>query len=96
MDYLKLEKHFSDYIIDLVGPTEERDKFRVDKFNNIKKIICTAIENENLNLIPHVFCFGSFPLKIYLHDTDLDITVMFEDKLSNTLTTNYSFEFANK
>lgn len=95
MEYTKIEKCFTDYIIDLIGPNEELDKSREMKFQNIKKLILKALENES-DMVPYVYCFGSYPLKIYLQDSDLDITIMFEDKIKNTLTTNCSFDFLNR
>lgn len=95
MDYVKIEKHFVDYIINLVGPNEDYDKQREEKFKNIKKIIENSFENEQ-DLHPHIFCFGSYPLKTYLQDSDLDITIMFEDKTNESIISNYSYEFLNK
>ena len=39
MDFNKLERTFSDFIINLVGPNAERDKERNDKYTIIKSIM---------------------------------------------------------
>lgn len=96
MDYNKLETVFCDHLISLLGPTEERDKARERILGIIKKIIISSFEKENPNLIPHVICFGSFAYKTYLLDSDLDITILFEDKMTQSYVSNSSFEILNK
>jgi hypothetical protein len=96
MDYKKVENCYSDYIISLVGPNEELDRQREEKFIKIKELILSAFEKESCEYIPHIYCFGSFPLKMYLQDSDLDITIMFEDKEKGTYITSFSFDFINR
>lgn len=95
MDYKQLEKHFADYIINLLGPNEELDFQREKKFNSLRGIIIGSFIQE-IGIIPHVFCFGSFPLKTYLQESDLDITIILEDKLKGTMLSNYSYDYLNK
>jgi hypothetical protein len=52
--------------------------------------------NLNSNLKPHIICFGSYPLKTYLQDSDLDITIIFEDKIKGVYLLNNSFDFLNR
>ena len=93
--FFKLERILVDYIINLIGPNTENELDRSEKLNTMKKIINNSFCLEK-NIIPHIFCFGSFPLKTYLPDSDMDITIILEDKQTNTIITNFSFEFLNK
>jgi tRNA nucleotidyltransferase (CCA-adding enzyme) len=96
MDYNKIENSFTEFILNLIGPTEDSDKQKEEKFNYIKDLIEKTLIEEKIDLTPHIFCFGSYPLKTYLQDSDLDITIIFEDKKKNSFVTNYSYEFLNK
>ena len=96
MDYSKIEQKFVDYILDQFGPNEELDKQRDEKFNYIKEMIISVFSKEFPDLKPHVLCFGSFPLKTYLQDSDLDICIIFEEDKKNSFFINYSFDFLNK
>ena len=96
MDYTKVEDSFTDFIINLVGPNEVSDKEREEKFIYIKNLITKTLIEEKIELIPHIFCFGSFPIKTYLQDSDLDITLIFEDRNTKSFITDYSYDFLNK
>ncbi len=96
MEYTNIENKFSDYILQLLGPNEELDRQREEKFKFIKDLITTVFEHECPDIKPHILCFGSFPLKTYLHESDLDITILFEEKSKNSFLLNYSFDFLNK
>jgi DNA polymerase sigma len=95
MDYTGLEKKFCDYILNLLGPNDTLTKQREEKFINIKTIIQKSFENDE-SVYPHIYCFGSFPLKSYLNESDLDLTIIFEDKQTKTVISNNSYEFLNK
>jgi len=95
MDVTLLENQFTDYIINLLGPNEEQDKLREMKYTIIKKLIISAISVET-SITAHVFCFGSYPLKSYLPESDVDITLVLEDKFKGNLFVTYSFDFLNK
>lgn len=94
MDFTKLENFFVDFILSKVGPTPESDNSREEKFSKIKNILVEAFNNENY--IPHIFSFGSCSTKTYLTDSDLDITIIFEEKSTNKFAINTSLEFLNK
>jgi tRNA nucleotidyltransferase (CCA-adding enzyme) len=96
INHRKIENHFTEHIINLVGPTEESDKQKEEKFNNIKDLITKILIEEKIDLIPHIYCFGSYPIKTYLQDSDLDVTIIFKDKEKKSFVTNYSYEFLNK
>ena len=92
MDYNKIERTFSDFIINLVGPNSERDKARNEKFLIIKKIMDKTIQAEIKEYIPHIFTYGSFPIKTYMKEADIDITIIFEDIKTHKLVLNVPFE----
>jgi len=94
-DYTKIENTFRDYIMSILGPNEEHEYSREFKFQSIKKIIQKGFSSEP-GIIAHVFSFGSFPLRTYLPDSDMDITVILEDKTTNRIISNLSYEFLNK
>lgn len=94
MDYSKLENFFVDFILSIVGPTAESDKSRDEKFLQIKNILLESFKDDNY--IPHIFSFGSCSTRTYLTDSDLDITIIFEEKSTNKFAINSSLEFLNK
>jgi DNA polymerase sigma len=95
MDYTGLENKFTDYLLNLLGPNDITTKQREDKYISVKNIIQKAFENDEL-ITPHIYCFGSFPLKTYLNESDLDLTIIFEDKQTKSIICNNSYDFLNK
>jgi DNA polymerase sigma len=93
--YIKIENKLTDYLLDTLGPNVNTDKEREEKFLHIKKVIEKAFENDN-TILPHIYCFGSFPLKTYLTDSDLDITIIFEDRETKNIICNNSYDFLNR
>lgn len=93
-NYAQIDNNFADYIINLIGPSSERDESRENKFKSIKKIILKSFQDQNI--IPHIFSFGSFPMRTYLPDSDIDITIILEDKNSKAIMTNYTYDYLNK
>lgn len=93
--FSKLENLFVEHILNLIGPNRANDYDRNEKLFIIRNIIQSALINEH-NIIPHIFCYGSFPMKTYLPDSDMDITIILEDKTTQSIKTNYSFEYLNR
>ena len=94
-NYFQIENKFCDYIVNIIGPNQEQDLLREHKFKSIKNIIQNAFYMDH-NIIPHIFSFGSYSLKTYLPDSDMDITIILEDKSTNQIISNYSYEYLNK
>jgi DNA polymerase sigma len=94
MDIAKLENNLVDFILKIVGPNKNSDNFRNEKFNLIKDILKEAFKDEIY--IPHIFSFGSCSTKTYLQDSDIDITIAFEEKINNKFAIDTSLEFLNK
>jgi DNA polymerase sigma len=94
-DFTRIENNFRDYILRALGPNLDHDYSREIKFKAIKKIIQNGFAAEP-GIIAHVFSFGSFPLRTYLPDSDMDITVILEDRSTNQIISNLSYEYLNK
>ena len=94
-NYAQIENNFTDYLINIIGPNSEQDYSRELKFKSIKNIITNAFFMDN-TMVPHIFCFGSFSLRTYLPDSDIDITLILENKTTNQIISNYSYEYLNK
>ena len=73
MNKAKLQRLFVDFILNEVGPNEEKEKERNTKYNLVKQIIENSLMNNYPNYIPHLFLYGSFSIKTYLKDSDIDI-----------------------
>ena len=91
----KVEKLFVDFILKGIGPNEERENNRNTKFNIAKKIIKNTITTEYPDFIPYVFTYGSFPLKTYLKEADIDITIILEDKNTHQILIDLSNDIIN-
>ena len=86
----KLEKLFVDFILKRVGPNEEIENERNSKFVFIKNIITSSIAAKYPDYIPYVFTYGSFPIKTYLKEADIDITIILEDKNTHQILLDFS------
>ena len=86
----KLEKLFVDFILKRVGPNEESENERNSKFIFIKNIIASSISAKYPDYIPYVFTYGSFPIKTYLKEADIDITIILEDKNIHQILLDFS------
>ena len=86
----KLEKLFVDFILKRVGPNEENENERNSKFEFIKDIIANSITAKYPDYIPYVFTYGSFPIKTYLKEADIDITIILEDKNTHQILLDFS------
>ena len=93
MDFLKLEHTFTDFIINLVGPSHERDLDRQQKYKTVKTLLNNTFKTSEY--IYHIFTYGSFPIKSYLKDADIDITILFENKTTHLLETSLPFDHIN-
>ena len=81
----KIERLFVDFILNEVGPNDEKEKERNEKYNLVKQLIENALSLNYPNYIPHIFLHGSFSIKTYLKDSDIDITIILENKENHEL-----------
>ena len=96
MNYNKIEELYVDFILDIIGPNVETENDRNMKLKVVKTII-TNIFNQNLpDYITHVYQYGSFPLKTYLKDADIDITIFFESKIEKKILIELPLNLINK
>ena len=96
MNYQKIEELFVDFILEIIGPTEEKENKRKGIILLIKSIIVnmfnTKLPDYEIYLIP----YGSFPCKTYLKDANIDITIFFESKSSKKILNEIPIELINK
>jgi len=86
----KIERLFVDFILNEIGPNEIVEKNRNEKYLFIKQIIENTLLLNYNEYIPHLFIYGSFSLKTYLKDSDIDITIILENKENHELLINPS------
>ena len=80
MNYKKIEELFTDFILNIIGPNSERENERNSNLSIIQGIISNILTKKLPDYITHVLPYGSFPIKTYLKDADIDITIFFESK----------------
>ena len=85
MNYKKIEELFVDFILDIIGPNAERESERNNNLSIAQKIISNILSEKLPDYIIHVFPYGSFPIKTYLKDADIDITILFESKMNKKI-----------
>ena len=85
MNKAKIQRLFVDFILNEVGPNEEKEKDRNSKYNLVKQIIENSLITNYPNYIPHLFLYGSFSIKTYLKDSDIDIAIVLENKENHEL-----------
>eukprot|EP00826_Nyctotherus_ovalis_P057727 TRINITY_DN7901_c0_g1_i10.p1 TRINITY_DN7901_c0_g1~~TRINITY_DN7901_c0_g1_i10.p1 ORF type:complete len:106 (-),score=24.70 TRINITY_DN7901_c0_g1_i10:41-358(-) len=70
---------FSDDIIAVVGPTYQAAMTRDQIFDSIRKFIHYIFISAYPNLTCSVYMYGSVPLKTFLVDSDIDISLVVSD-----------------
>ena len=95
MESEKIETLFVDFILKLVGPNELREIDLKTKYNLVKNIIDDSIKRYYPDFVPHIFPYGSFPLKTYLKESDIDITILLEEKINHNIIINITEEVKN-
>ena len=96
MNYNKIEELFVDFILDIIGPNLERDKDRNTNLSIVKGIITNIFNKKLPDYITHIFPYGSFPMKTYLKDADIDLTIFFESKFEQKILIELPLDIINK
>jgi DNA polymerase sigma len=84
--YSRIEETFVNYLISLIGPTDEENTLRETKFQLLKKLLEEAFYEKGYNV--KLLNFGSFPLRTYLPESDMDSTLIFENENGGYLILN--------
>ncbi|MCQ2819847.1 MAG: nucleotidyltransferase domain-containing protein [archaeon] len=93
MNNFKIERVFSNYMLDLIGPTEERETKFNSVFKMVKIIISERLNKKFPDYESKIFPYGSVPLKTYLKDSDVDITIFFSKKANEEIKTENKIIF---
>ena len=96
MNYNKIEELYVDFILDLIGPNLEREKERNTNLSIVKGIITNIFNKKLPDYITHIFPYGSFPMKTYLKNADIDLTIFFESKFEQKILIELPIEIINK
>ena len=96
MNYQKIEELFVDFILELIGPSKEKEKEGKTIILIIKKVIINIFNSKfpeyNIYLMP----YGSFPSKTYLKDSDIDLTILLELKTSKQILSELPINLINQ
>ena len=96
MNYNKIEELNIDFILDLIGPNLEREKERNTNLSIVKGIITNIFNKKLPDYITHIFPYGSFPMKTYLKNADIDLTIFFESKFEQKILIELPIDIINK
>ena len=80
MNYNKIEELYVDFILEIIGPTLETENERNINLSIVKGIITKIFEEKLPDYTTYLLPYGSFPIKAYLNNADIDITIFFESK----------------
>ena len=96
MNYKKVEELFVDFILDLIGPSLERENERNINISIIRNILnnifSIKLPDYNIYILP----YGSFPSKTYLKSGDIDLTLILELKTNKKILIEIPDNFINK
>ena len=96
MNYNKIEELFVDFILDITGPTLERESERSVNLKIVEGIITKIFQIKLPDFTTYLLPYGSYPIKTYLKNADIDITIFFESKIDNKILIELPLELINK
>ena len=96
MNYNKIEELYVDFILDIIGPSLEREKERNINLNIVNEIIISVFKEKLPDFKTYIYPYGSFPIKNYLNNADIDITIFFESKLEKEIIIDLRGDLINK
>ena len=80
MNYKKIEELYVDFILELTGPTSQLESERNINFSIVKGIIIDILNKKFPYYNTFILPYGSFPMKAYLKNADIDITIFLQSK----------------
>ena len=80
MNYKELEELYVDFILELTGPTSKLESERNINFSIVKGIIINILNKKFPYYNTFILPYGSFPMKAYLKNADIDITIFLQSK----------------
>ena len=96
MNYKKVEELFVDFILDLIGPTSERENERNKNISIIGNILINIFNIQLPDYNTYILPYGSFPSKTYLKNGDIDLTILLEIKSSKKIFLEIPINLINK
>ena len=96
MNYNKIEELFVDFILDITGPTLERESERSVNLKIVEGIITKIFQIKLPDFTTYLLPYGSYPIKTYLKNADIDITIFFESKIDKKILIELPLELINK
>ena len=96
MNYNKIEELFVDFILDIIGPNLEREKDRSDNLKTVKEILQKIFESKLPDYTTYIYPYGSYPIKAYLNNADIDITIFFESKTEHKILIDLPIDLINE
>ena len=96
MNYNKIEELYVDFILDIIGPTLERENKRNINLNIVKSIITKIFQNKLPDYTTYILTYGSFPMKAYLKNADIDVTIFFGPKIEKKVLIELPLDLINK
>ena len=80
MNYKKIEELYVDFILDLTGPSQLLEEVRETNFTIVKNIIFNVLNKNFPAHNAYILPYGSYPMKSYLKNADIDITIFLQSK----------------
>lgn len=96
MHYNKVEELYVDFILDLIGPYQEKENQRKINLSIVKDIITKTFEAKLPDFKTYIKAYGSYPIKTYLNNADIDITIFFESKKEQKVLIELPLDIINK
>ena len=96
MNYNKIEELFVDFVLDITGPTLERESERSVNLKIVEGIITKIFQIKLPDFTTYLLPYGSYPIKTYLKNADIDITIFFESKIDKKILIELPLELINK
>ena len=95
MNCNKIEELYIDFILDLIGPNIEREQERNTNLEVVTNIIRDTLNKKFTNFNTYIFHYGSFPMKAYLKNADIDITIFLQSRENKTIMKEMPLELIN-